>query len=66
MALGLHRFPGTADTLPQASQEYFISLILPPQTWSAGTPQRLPLTSSLTGWQRSAELSDKVPQFLHV
>jgi hypothetical protein len=41
MALGLHRLPGLADTLPQASQVYFISVILPLQTFSAGTPQRL-------------------------
>ena len=66
MALGLHRLPAFADTLPQASQEYFISVILPLQTLSAGTPQRLLLCSSLAGWQSLLESSAEAPQFWHV
>lgn len=63
MALGLHRLSALADTLPQESQEYFISVIFPLQTFSAGTPQRLLLCSSLAGWQSLLESSAEAPQF---
>jgi hypothetical protein len=55
-----------ADTLPQASHEYFIVAILPLQTWAAGEPQNLVSIPSAVGLQRLLEVSADAPQFWHV
>ncbi len=64
--LGLQRCSGLADTLPQASHEYFIVASLPLQTWAAEEPQNLVSSPSAVGLQRLLEVSADAPQFWHV
>jgi hypothetical protein len=59
----MHRLSEVAETLPHASQENFISSILPLQTLPGGTAHKFSLSISFAGSQSLPGSSDDTPQF---